>query len=69
MVFAGNLEKSHFLRQLDRVDWDKNVYLFLYGSWSDNVVIMIEFSIKENFLQIILKKLKEIGDLYGMGNQ
>ena len=30
---------------------------------------MIEFSIKENFLQIILKKLKEIGDLYGMGNQ
>ena len=39
LVFAGNLEKSHFLRQLDRVDWDKNVYLFLYGSWSDNVVI------------------------------
>ena len=32
LVFAGNLEKSHFLRQLDRVDWDKNVYLFLYGS-------------------------------------
>ena len=69
LVFAGNLEKSHFLRQLDRVDWDKNVYLFLYGSWSDNVVINDRIFYKGEFSPNNIEEVEGNWGLVWDGNQ
>lgn len=68
LIYAGNLDKSLFLRRLQDVGFNNEFKMFLYGAYSDNIPNTEGVEYKGKFAADRFDSIEGNWGLFGMGS-